>query len=90
MSLKSTPLQCAVSSDPRIDDPAYNGDPESVGLINQQGTTQTRGMEALANWKIKPWKVMASFLCLDTEEPGAAGEGRREIPLTPAHSVGVV
>ncbi|NDY96773.1 TonB-dependent receptor [Wenzhouxiangella sp. C33] len=64
--------------------------PDRVRLINQQGTARTRGIEALASWKMKPWKVMTSYLFLDTEEPGAVGESRREVPLTPRHSAGVV
>jgi outer membrane receptor protein involved in Fe transport len=64
--------------------------PDSVRLINQQGTIRTRGIEALASWKSKPWKVMASYLFLDTEEPGADGDTRRAIPLTPRHSAGIV
>ena len=63
---------------------------ESVQLINQPGETQTRGIEAMASWKSKPWKVMASYLYLDTEEFDSSVQARRAVPLTPRHSAGVV
>jgi outer membrane receptor protein involved in Fe transport len=64
--------------------------PDRVRLINRPGTTRTRGIEALASWKMKPWKIMASYLYLDTSESDATSQNRRAVPLTPRHSAGLV
>lgn len=64
--------------------------PESVRLVNQQGVTRTRGVEALVRWRQAPYVITANYLYLDTSEPGEIGVGRRAVPLTPEHSVGLV
>ena len=64
--------------------------PERVQLINQQGVTRTRGLEALVRWRQAPYVVTANFLYLDANEPVQSGVGRRRVPLTPKHSVGLV
>lgn len=63
---------------------------ESVRLVNQQGVTRTRGVEALVRWRQAPYVVTANYLYLDTSEPSENGVGRRAVPLTPEHSVGLV
>jgi outer membrane receptor protein involved in Fe transport len=64
--------------------------PERVRLVNQEGVTRTRGVEALLRWRQPPYVVTASYLYLDADEPDEGGSGRRTVPLTPQHSAGVV
>ena len=63
--------------------------PERVQMVNINGTTRTRGVEALLRWRRDSFVVTASYLYTDASEPDAAG-GRREVPLTPKHSAGLV
>jgi outer membrane receptor protein involved in Fe transport len=64
--------------------------PERVRLVNQQGATRTRGAEVLFRWRQAPYVVTASYLYLDATEPLLRGTGRRTLPLTPEHSLGLV
>jgi outer membrane receptor protein involved in Fe transport len=59
-------------------------------LINQEGVTRTRGVEALLRWRQTPYVVTASYLYLDASEATDDASGRRSVPLTPRHSWGVV
>ncbi|MEQ8861151.1 MAG: TonB-dependent receptor [Pseudomonadales bacterium] len=63
---------------------------DRVRLVNQDGVTRTRGVEALVRWRQAPYVVTASYLYLDASEPADTGPGRRTVPLTPRHSAGVV
>ncbi len=63
---------------------------DSVRLVNQDGVTRTRGIEALLRWRRAPYVVTASYLYLDTSEPAGGVPGRRAVPLTPRHSAGIV
>lgn len=64
--------------------------PDSVRLINVDGLTRTRGVEALARWKQGPWAVTGSYLYVDASEPDDLGLNRRAVPLTSRHSAGFV
>jgi outer membrane receptor protein involved in Fe transport len=64
--------------------------PDVVRLINVADGTRTRGVEALLRWRQSPYTVTASYLYVDASEPDFAGGGRREVPLTPRHSAGLV
>ncbi len=64
--------------------------PDSAQLINQDGVTRTRGIEALLRWRRAPYVVTASYLYLDATEPRLDGLGDFAVPLTPRHSAGVV
>lgn len=64
--------------------------PERVRLVNQNGVTRTRGIEALLRWRRAPYVVTASYLYLDASEPAGSVPGRRSVPLTPRHSAGLV
>lgn len=64
--------------------------PDRVRLVNQNGITRTRGVEALARWRRAPFVVTTNYLYLDASEPEAGGPGRRTVPLTPRHSAGLV
>ena len=63
---------------------------DRVRLVNQDGVTRTRGVEALARWRKPPYVVTASYLYLDAREPAESGSGHRTVPLTPGHSAGLV
>ena len=63
---------------------------DRVRLVNADGTTRTRGIEALARWRQGPWVVTGSYLYADASEPDETGAGRQAVPLTPRHSAGFV
>ena len=63
--------------------------PERVQMVNINGTTRTRGVEALLRWRHESIVVTASYLYTDAIEPDGVN-GRREVPLTPKHSAGLV
>lgn len=64
--------------------------PDRVRLNNIAGVTRTRGLEALGRWRSGPFVVTGSYLYVDATEPNETGVGRRDVPLTPRHSAGVV
>ncbi|CAN5187861.1 hypothetical protein BH09PSE1_BH09PSE1_20210 [soil metagenome] len=63
---------------------------DRVRLINVDGATRTRGLEWLGRWRQDPFVVTATYLYVDATEPDEAGLGRRDTPLTPRHSAGLV
>ncbi len=63
---------------------------DRVQLINVDGSTRTKGFEALMRWRRESFIVTASYLFVDANEPDDTGLGRREVPLTPRHSAGLV
>lgn len=63
---------------------------DQARIVNIDGVTRTRGLEALLRWRQSPYTITASYLYLDTSEADQAGTGRREVPLTPRHSAGLV
>lgn len=64
--------------------------PDRVRLVNVDGLTRTRGVEALTRWKQGPWVVTGSYLYVDASEPDDFGVNRQAVPLTPRHSAGFV
>jgi len=64
--------------------------PDRVRLVNVDGLTRTRGVEALARWKQGPWAISGSYLYVDASEPDDLGLNQRDVPLTPRHSAGFV
>jgi outer membrane receptor protein involved in Fe transport len=64
--------------------------PDRVRLVNQNGVTRTRGVEALVRWRRAPYVVTGSYLYLDASEPAGSLPGYRTVPLTPRHSAGIV
>lgn len=64
--------------------------PDRVQLVNQDGVTRSRGVEALLRWRQAPYVVTASYLYLDAHEPNVDGPGESAVPLTPEHSAGIV
>lgn len=61
-----------------------------VQLINAAGPTHTTGGDALVRYRRAPLMVTASYTYTHAREPDPAGSGRREVPLTPRHSAGLV
>ena len=64
--------------------------PDRVQLVNQDGVTRTRGVEALLRWRQAPFVVTTSYVYLDASEPNVGVPAFRKVPLTPRHSVGIV
>jgi iron complex outermembrane receptor protein len=59
-------------------------------LVNAPAPIRTRGGELLARWTAEPLHVTASYSYLRSTEWSPDGTGRRDVPLTPRHSAGVV
>ncbi|MEO1203511.1 MAG: TonB-dependent receptor, partial [Pseudomonadota bacterium] len=49
--------------------------PDRARLVNQNGVTRTRGVEAMFRWRRAPYAVTASYLYLDAREPSVDGAG---------------
>ncbi len=64
--------------------------PQQVQMFNTDGRIRTRGAEALIRWRRAPYHLTASYLYVDANEPDEGGSGRRDVPLTPRHSAGLV
>ncbi len=63
---------------------------DRVQMVNVDGVTRTRGIEALMRWRRDDLVVTASYLYTDASEPDEDVVGRRTVPLTPRHSAGLV
>jgi iron complex outermembrane receptor protein len=61
-----------------------------VELVNASGLTRTWGTELLARLHREPFHLTATHTFLRSREDDPNGSGRREVPLTPRHAVGVV
>jgi outer membrane receptor for ferrienterochelin and colicins len=59
-------------------------------LFNAARPALTRGTEALACFHAEGLHVTASHVYLDASEQDPAGTGRREVPLTPRRTAGIV
>jgi iron complex outermembrane receptor protein len=64
--------------------------PTRVRLINVAGETRVRGAELLLRYRRNGFTVTGSYVYVDATEPDPAGAGRRQVPLTPRHSGGLV
>ena len=63
---------------------------DAVELVNAEGPTRTWGTELLARWHQEPFHVTATHTYLRSRESSPDGVGRREVPLTPRHALGMV
>jgi len=63
---------------------------DRVRLVNTLGTTEFRGTELLLRYIWGDFKLTGSYLYIDSREPGAAGQGREDVALTPEHTAGMV
>jgi outer membrane receptor for ferrienterochelin and colicins len=61
-----------------------------IQLVNAAGTVRTRGTELLARYHVEGLHVTATHVYLQAREPDPDGAGRREVPLTPRHTAGLV
>lgn len=64
--------------------------PSRVGLVNADGDTRTHGAEALLRYRMKDLTLTGSYVYVHSSEPDPNGAARREIPLTPRHTAGLV
>lgn len=55
-----------------------------------RGNVETYGTELFAALRSGPWRLIGSHAYLRSTEPRPGGTDRREVPLTPRHSIGVV
>ena len=63
---------------------------DRVRLVNVDGTTRVRGSEVLLRYKQDGFTVTGSYVFVDSSEPDPSRLGRREVPLTPRHTAGLV
>lgn len=75
-----------IDNSTRIEDVA----PDRVRLVNIGGITRVRGSELLLRWKRNGFTVTGSYVFVDASEPALSGAGRRQVPLTPKHTAGLV
>jgi outer membrane receptor for ferrienterochelin and colicins len=59
-------------------------------LFNATGPVRTHGTELLARYHVEGLHVTASHVYLRSSEPDPDGADRREVPLTPRHTAGIV
>ncbi len=66
--------------------------PESgrVRLVSVAGTTRIRGAELLLRYRWQAVTVTGSYVYVDASEPVLGAAGRRQVPLTPRHTAGMV
>ena len=65
-------------------------EPGRIELFNAEGAVRTRGTELLARYHDRGIHLTATHVFLDSTEPRSDAAGRREVPLTPRHTAGVV
>jgi iron complex outermembrane receptor protein len=77
----------------RVDDPVQTRAPASnqLEVVNADGPIRTRGAELFARARLGALHALASFAYLDATEadPDSAGR-RRDVPLTPRQTAGLV
>lgn len=69
---------------------AVDAGPGRVRLINTPGQTRTHGAEALLRYRLGEITVTGNYVFVHSSEPDPDAPGRREIPLTPKHTAGLV
>jgi iron complex outermembrane receptor protein len=67
-----------------------NGDGTLTILNAPEGSVETWGTEIFAALREGPWRLIGSHAFLTSTEPDPQVEGRREVPFTPRHSIGMV
>jgi len=63
---------------------------DRVRLVNIDGTTQLRGSELLLRFRQDGFTVTGSYVFVESSEPDPSGIGRRQQPLTPKHTAGLI
>ncbi len=88
------PLEVNVSTfASTIDDPIQtvrNADGTLTIRNAPAGSVDTWGTEAFAAFRQGPWRLIGSHAYLRSTEPDPQGGERREVPLTPSHSIGMI
>ena len=78
----------------RIEDPVQArpapGDASRIELFNATGDVRTHGTELLARYHAEGIHITATHVYLRSTEPHPEEDGRREVPLTPRHTAGIV
>jgi outer membrane receptor for ferrienterochelin and colicins len=64
--------------------------PGRLELVSAEGPTRTWGTELLARWHREPFHLTATHTFIRSREDVPEGDGRRDVPLTPRHALGVV
>lgn len=62
----------------------------SLRIANAPESVRTWGTEILTSIHSGPWHIVGSHTFLRSTESDPEGEGRREVPLTPEHSLGMI
>ena len=68
-------------------------DANRFALVNAEGPTRTWGAELLARYRREPWHLTVSYTwtrSTESDPEGTTAGLRREVALTPRHSLGVV
>lgn len=63
---------------------------DRLELFNAAGPVRTHGTELLARYHAEGLHVTATHVYLRATEPDPSGSARREVPLTPRHTAGLV
>jgi iron complex outermembrane receptor protein len=63
---------------------------EGVRLANVEGETRTVGTELLARYRWDDLALTGSYVFVQATEPRPTASGRRDVPLTPRHTAGLV
>jgi outer membrane receptor for ferrienterochelin and colicins len=66
------------------------GDPLRLALVNLNGRTRTHGAELALRSHAEPFHWSVSYTWLNATEPDAISGLRRDVPLTPTHSLGAL
>lgn len=77
-SVIDDPIQVRLAADDRLE------------LFNADGRVRTRGTELLARYHTEGIHLTATHVYMRATEPDPNGSGRREVPLTPSHTAGLV
>ncbi|MDF7774549.1 TonB-dependent receptor [Sphingomonas sp. AOB5] len=62
----------------------------AVELFNLRGVTRTAGAEFLLRYRWRGFTATGSYVHIAASEPDPAGAGRRQLPVTPRNTAGMV
>ncbi|WP_199556496.1 TonB-dependent receptor plug domain-containing protein [Sandaracinobacteroides hominis] len=64
--------------------------PQSVRLVNADGTTRTRGAEVMLRYRWDAFTVTGNYVRVNASEPDPDSGNRRTVPRTPRDTAGLV
>lgn len=73
-----------------VDEEALPGEAARVRLANVEGETRTVGTELLVRYRWDHFSVTGSYVFVRATEPQPMASTRRDVPLTPRHTAGLV